>query len=260
MASASPEILARVDGWGVTALNLSTAVDAIIARARAGDAFAVFTLNLDHLVKLRTNKRFADAYRQAEIVTADGWPIVLLARAQASGVERATGADLIQPLSEAAAKARIPVFLFGASADVMAKAGRELGHLTDGAIDIAGTLAPSANFDPEGPEADAAIARIRASGARLCYVALGAPKQEIFSAYARRKGLACGMIGIGAALDFLAGTQVRAPKFFRDIGLEWLWRLGANPKRLAKRYADCALLFADLAIAEPLRRRLARPA
>jgi exopolysaccharide biosynthesis WecB/TagA/CpsF family protein len=182
----------------------------------------------------------------------------MLARSQFNGVERATGADLIRPLSEAAAETHVPVFLFGTSADVMAKAGRELGHLTDGAIDIAGTLAPSSSFDPEGPEADAAIETIRASGARLCYVALGAPKQEIFIAHALSRDLKCGLIGIGAALDFIAGAQVRAPKAFRDNGLEWAWRLGSNPRRLARRYFECAVLFADLTVVASIRSRLQR--
>ena len=258
MASNSKTILACVDGWGITTANQESALDEIIASAKSSKAFTVFTLNLDHIVKLRRNTEFRSAYTNADIVTADGAPVAWLARLQNKSVERATGADLLIPLANAAAEAGLPVFLFGTSPDVMARAGRELGDHTDGTIDIAGTLAPSLAFDPTGPEADAAIAKIKASGAKLCFIALGAPKQEVFAEYARSKGLPCGMICIGAALDFIAGEQVRAPQAMRNNGLEWIWRLATNPRRLGKRYADCAAVFADLIVLAPLRQRMAR--
>ena len=66
------------------------------------------------------------------------------------------------------------------------------------------------------------------------------------------------MICIGASLDFLAGTQVRAPGFMRNNGLEWVWRLATNPRRLGRRYAECAALFVDLAFIEPFHQRMTR--
>ena len=159
------------------------------------------------------------------------------------------------PLAEAAAKNQIPVFLFGTSPAVMARVGDELSLRTEGAIDIAGTLSPSSSFDPEGDEADAAIEKIRRSGAKICFVALGAPKQDLVAARARQKGVACCMVCIGAALDFVAGTQIRAPKVLRNNGLEWAWRLATNPRRLARRYAESAAMFAYLAVTEPFRQR-----
>ncbi len=258
MASAEKHVKAKVDGWGITVATLPEAVDAIIAKARTGLAFSVFTLNLDHIVKLRRNTRFRDAYRAADIVTADGWPIAMLARSQDRSIRRTTGADIVLPLIQEAALQQLPIFLFGTSADVMARTGRELGDQTDGLIDIAGTLAPSNTFDPEGAEADGAIAMIQTSGARLCFVALGAPKQELFAAYAQSKGVACGFICVGAALDFLVGTQVRAPETLRNSGFEWAWRLATNPRRLARRYGECAVVFADLVFLAPVRERVAR--
>jgi exopolysaccharide biosynthesis WecB/TagA/CpsF family protein len=258
MASSSRPYLATVDGRGINCPNLASAIHATIARAKACEAFTVFTLNLDHLVKLRRNAAFRAAYANADIVTADGAPVAWLARTQAPSIERTTGADLLVPLIEAAAEARLPVFLFGSSADVMARAGRDLGERTDGMLDIVGTLSPSETFDPNGPEADAAIARIRQSGARLAFIALGAPKQEVFAERARAQGVNCGFVCIGAALDFIAGTQVRAPEAMRDNGLEWVWRLATNPRRLAKRYAECAGLLFDLILIAPLRERAHR--
>lgn len=250
--------LASVDGCQINCPSLADAIRETITRAKAGEAFTVFTLNLDHLVKLRRNQLFRAAYSRADIVTADGAPVAWLARYENKTIERTTGADLLIPLAEAAAAARLPVYLFGTSAEVMARAGRELGDRTEGLINIAGTLAPSENFDPTGPESDDAIARIKQSGARLVFVALGAPKQEVFADRARAQGLECGIICIGAALDFIAGAQVRAPEAMRDNGLEWLWRLASNPRRLSRRYAECAGVLIDLVLIAPWRERMDR--
>jgi exopolysaccharide biosynthesis WecB/TagA/CpsF family protein len=258
MTLLADNVLASVDGFGITTPDLPATVDDVITAAKDDRPFSVFTLNLDHLVKLRRNFAFRAAYHNAEIVTADGAPVAWLARFQNRSITRTTGADLMAPLAEAAAAAHLPVYLFGTSAGVIAKAARELSDRTEGALDIAGTYAPSQNFNPVGPEADLTIERIRNSGARLCFVALGAPKQELFAEHARQRGLNCGMVCIGASLDFLAGAQIRAPQVMRDYGFEWVWRLASNPRRLARRYAECALVFADLTLLTLLRERFTR--
>jgi exopolysaccharide biosynthesis WecB/TagA/CpsF family protein len=251
--------LPTVSGVAITSPSLETAISDAIRLAKSGAPSAVFTLNLDHVVKLQRDARFRSAYSHADVVTADGWPIAWIARMQNQSVQRATGADLFLPLVAAAAESQLPIFLFGTSPGVMARVGDDLNLRTEGAIDIAGTLSPSNTFDPEGPEADAAIEKIRSTGAKLCFVALGAPKQELFAMRARTRGLNCCMVCIGAALDFIAGEQVRAPQIMRDNGLEWAWRLAANPRRLAKRYAESAVMFAYLLATEPLRHRASKP-
>jgi exopolysaccharide biosynthesis WecB/TagA/CpsF family protein len=253
-ASSAP---ARVDGWTISIPTLDAAVAAIADRAARRQSFTVFTLNLDHLVKLRRDASFRDAYRSATLVTADGAPVVWLSRRQGADVTRTTGADLVLPLIDEAARRQIPIYLFGSSGDVLAKAAGAFADRTDGLIDIAGTDAPPAGFEPTGPEADAAIQRIAASGARIALIALGAPKQELFAARAKAQGVTCGFVCIGAALDFIAGAQIRAPKFMQRTGTEWLWRLATNPRRLAARYTECAVLLADLAVVQPLRLRWA---
>jgi exopolysaccharide biosynthesis WecB/TagA/CpsF family protein len=242
----------KVDGWPITLPNQTEALEAIVRSGTAGESFAVFTLNLDHLVKLRRNKAFQNAYRCAQFVTADGAPVARLARRQGPPVERTTGADLVLPLADACARHRLPVFLFGTTPGVLAIAGQKLSEYAGSELDIVGSLSPPKDFDPEGPAADAALARIAQSGARICYVALGAPKQELFAARALAKGIKVGFICIGASLDFLAGEQVRAPRAFQKAGLEWLWRLGTNPRRLTLRYAQCAVLLAELTLFQPL--------
>ena len=119
-------------------------------------------------------------------------------------------------------------------------------------------LSGTADASPTAAQSDAALQRIRASGAKLVFIALGAPKQELFAERARSLGVNCGFVCIGAALDFIAGTQVRAPESMRNNGLEWLWRLATNPRRLARRYAECAGVLFDLVVIAPLRQRAMR--
>jgi exopolysaccharide biosynthesis WecB/TagA/CpsF family protein len=250
--------LAMIDGWGVTTASPDEAIRTIIARAQTGESFTVNTLNLDHLVKLRQDAGFRAAYGDASIVTADGAPIVWLARRQGAQVERTTGADLVVPLVIEAARHQLPVYLFGTSEEVLEKCAAALHNLTDGTLTICGASSPSLGFDVTGPAADAAIVAMRQAGARLVFVALGAPKQEIFAARAMAAELGAGLICIGAALDFIAGAQIRAPLVLRTSGLEWAWRLATNPRRLAMRYARCALVLAELVVVRPVRDRLAK--
>ena len=247
--------LANVAGWDINIRDLDEAVERIADAAEQGQGFLTVTLNLDLLVKLRQNEAFRRAVSKARFLTADGEPVARLARRQHAAIKRTTGADLVVPLAQEAARRGIPVYLFGASDDALAAAAADLTERCDGKLDVAGTWSPSRNFDPTGPEADEAIDRIAQSGARLCFLALGAPKQEILAARAVERGVKVGFIGCGAAVDFLARRQIRAPQFMQDHGLEWLWRLSTNPRRLAARYAQCALLLADLEIVAPLRAR-----
>lgn len=248
--------VASVDGWAVTVSTLEMAVKAIVEKAISRDCFTVFTLNLDHIVKLRVARRFQAAYRSASLITADGMPVVWLSRWYGAKISRVTGADLVVPLMTEAAIHQIPIFLFGTSDVVLSKVQAYLAKNCDSTPNFVGAEAPDLNFDPESPEADAAIERIAASGAGIALIALGAPKQELFSTRAQDRGVSCGFVCVGAALDFLVGAQTRAPRFMQSIGSEWLWRLARNPSRLAARYTKCILVFLDIAVIRPAKDRL----
>jgi exopolysaccharide biosynthesis WecB/TagA/CpsF family protein len=244
----TPPDLAVIDGRRVNLADMGQAVRAAVGAAAAGRGFSLFTLNLDHLVKARADERFAQAYDRAAFVTADGAPVVALARREGAALERTTGADLVFPLCEQAAGEGVPVFLFGASQSALEAAAAALQARCPG-LDVRGREAPPYGFDPFSPDAEAAGDRIAASGARLCFLALGAPKQELFADRMVARGLPVGFVCIGAALDFIAGEQKRAPALWRKIGMEWAWRLLSNPRRLGMRYARCAVLFAELWLA-----------
>jgi len=227
-----------VDGIAINVPSLPEAVSSIVSAAQHGDNFSVCTLNLDHVVQLQQHANFRAAYRRARFVTADGFPIVVLSRLMGARIERTTGADLVEPVCAEARKKGLSVFLLGTSDLTLNMTAQRLSERFRG-LQIAGCLAPGPGFDPYSSEADAAIESIRASGARLCFVALGAPRQELFAARCLDELNGTGVLCIGAALDFIAGTQSRAPSIARKTGLEWAWRMLREPRRLGPRYVKC---------------------
>ena len=247
--------LASIDGQWINLASQADAVAAIRDDFRQGRGFSLHVLNLDHLVKRRADPAYKQAYERATYVTCDGAPVAIMARRQHPRIQRTPGPDLIEPLCRLAAEEKMPVYLFGSSPEALRRTAEQLAARCPG-LQICGTDSPSQGFDPGSAAADAALDRMAAAGARLCLISLGSPKQEVFSRRGldRHPGLA--FLNIGAGIDFIAGSQSRAPDVMRDHGLEWLWRLATNPRRLTGRYARCALLLADVAIADPLRRRL----
>ena len=222
----------------INVMTMAQAVSSIILAARRHETFTVYTLKLDHFVKLRSNAAFRAAYGQARFVTADGFPIVIMGRLARVPVIRTTGADLVMPLCREAARHQLPVYRRGATRLALTASVRRLTRRY-GDLQFAGCLAPGPNFDPWSADADFAIERIRRSGARICFLALGAPKQEIFAARCLDALPGTALVCIGAALDFIGGTQPRAPHFAQQAGLEWLWRMMTDPWRLGPRYARC---------------------
>ena len=239
--------VAVLDGQFINVAQPSSLIEAIRERIQAELGFTVFTLNLDHMVKRRADPAFAAAYARASFVTADGAPVAAMARRQGSPVARTTGADLVFPICAEAARLGAPIFLFGTNAASLAAAAQRLRGAFPG-LDIRGQDAPPEGFDPLSSAAAEAGARIGASGARLCFVALGAPKQELFADRMAERFPHIGFLCVGASLDFIAGSQTRAPRALRFLGLEWVWRLGGDPRRMAGRYARCFNLLADLTL------------
>jgi exopolysaccharide biosynthesis WecB/TagA/CpsF family protein len=226
-------------------------------RARRG--FALATLNLDHLVKLRSDAAFRQAYAQQDFVTADGNPIVWLSRLARQPVTLLPGSDLVIPMLRMAADAGVPVAFVGSTDAALTAAADAVVRAVPG-IEIRRRIAPPFGFDPEGPAAAEILDTLSQDGIGLCLVALGAPKQERFAAFGRSRAPRVGFASIGAGLDFLAGHQKRAPEWVRRLALEWLWRAASNPGRLAARYARCALILPELVIAAARQRKPGRAA
>jgi N-acetylglucosaminyldiphosphoundecaprenol N-acetyl-beta-D-mannosaminyltransferase len=230
---------------------------ALIAEVRRrlsdGRGFALATINLDHLVKLAQSPEFRKVYAAQDLVCADGNPIVWLSKLARKPVTLVPGSDMVIPLAAQAARVGVAVALVGSTEDALAAAAGNLRESVPG-LRIATCIAPPMGFDPTGEEAAEILHRIDASGARMVFIALGAPKQEAFAAYGRELVPDLGFASIGAGLDFLAGHQARAPRWVRAIAMEWAWRMLSNPRRLVRRYAECAMILPGHAV-QALRQR-----
>ncbi len=233
-----------ISGVRVNCSALDDAVEKIMEekRKKGNAAFSVCTLNMDHVVKLHTNDVFREAYKKARFVLADGYPIVLAGRIAGRQLERACGSDLIVPLCSKAAENGQSVFLLGSKLVVLQECAKVL-MLMFPSLRISGLHAPSKSFSPFSVEGDEIISILRREQPDFCFLALGAPKQEIFAARCLDQVEGTAYICIGAGVDFLAGVQRRAAPFFRRNGLEWAWRLACEPSRLARRYLMCLFLL-----------------
>lgn len=207
--------------------------------------FALATLNLDHIVKLKRDLAFREAYLAQTHVVADGNPIVWLSGMAGREVELIPGSDAIRPLVEVAARTGRPIAFLGSTQETLDAAGKALKAEFPG-LQIAAAIAPPYGFDPKGDAAAEALAEIEKSGAGLCLLALGAPKQEVLAARGRKLVPSVGFVSIGAGLDFISGQQKRAPEWVRRLALEWLWRMLSNPARLANRYMSCIVILPGL--------------
>ena len=223
-------------------------------RFRAGEGFALATINQDHLVKLRQDPGFRAAYAQHDLVVADGNPIVWLSRLAGHSVQLVAGSDLVVPLTQLAAAEDVGVALVGTTEAALTAAADEIARRAPGCRIVA-RIAPPMGFDPDSEAARDLLLQVRDSGARLCLLALGAPKQERLAARGRSVAPEVGFASIGAGLDFLAGNQTRAPRWVRRIAMEWAWRMGSAPKRLVPRYAKCAAILPSEAMAAFRQRR-----
>lgn len=217
-------------------------LSAVRGRMRAGEGFALATINLDHLVKLARDPAFREIYVKQDMVCADGNPIVWLSRLARKPVSLVPGSDMVLPLAQQAVRNGLSVALMGSTDEALQAAAAALTEQVVG-LKIATCIAPPMGFDPTGPEAQRILSELADSGAGLTFIALGAPKQEAFAAFGRDVVPNMGFASIGAGLDFLAGRQRRAPDWVRKIQMEWAWRMMSNPSRMVKRYAECAMIL-----------------
>jgi N-acetylglucosaminyldiphosphoundecaprenol N-acetyl-beta-D-mannosaminyltransferase len=225
-------------------------LDTLLSAGRGG---YVVTPNIDHIVMAQRRRDLRPLYRDAALSLMDGQPVAWMARMLgARQATRISGSDLLDPLMALAAARQHPVFLFGARAAVAAEAARRLTRRHPG-LRIVGRDSRLWDVDdPTPPDDSPVVAAIRASGARVVVTALGAPKQEIWMARHAAAIAPAITIGLGASLDFAAGTVSRAPAWISNAGLEWLYRLAQEPGRLAYRY-----LVRDLQILPIFLRQLA---
>jgi len=207
----------------------------------------VVTPNVDHAVMFQENEELRRAYVEAGLVLADGAPLVLASRWLGKPLpERVAGSDLVPALFDAtSADSPLRVFLLGGAPGVAERASANLAARWP-AVTVVGTASPPKVFENDAAQNAAILARIAKECPDVVLVGLGAPKQELWVWRHRRAIAAPVVLCIGATIDFLAGERSRAPRWMRRAGLEWLYRLGTEPRRLGRRYARDAIIFPRL--------------
>jgi N-acetylglucosaminyldiphosphoundecaprenol N-acetyl-beta-D-mannosaminyltransferase len=242
---------ARVQLFGVDLdpLRMDQAVGQVLAWAQRPQTRCQFvvTPNVDHIVLLQYHSGLRAAYRDAGMVLVDGAPVLWASRLLQQPVpERVAGSDLVPALFDAASRTQpVRVFLLGAAPGVGQRAAEKIHRRWTG-VQVVGTYSPPPGFERDPRENDNIHAAIRAAAPDVLIVGLGAPKQELW-VHAHRDRLAAKVaLCVGATIDFLAGEKSRAPVWMQRAGLEWLFRVGSEPRRLALRYARDAWIFPQL--------------
>jgi N-acetylglucosaminyldiphosphoundecaprenol N-acetyl-beta-D-mannosaminyltransferase len=225
----------RIGTLWIDALSFDGALDAIDDLLDAGQGGTVFTPNVDHVVTSDTDPRLRDAYRTASLSIADGQWLIWASRLLGTPLpEKISGSDLVVPLARRAAARGRSLYLLGGAPGVAEEAARKLAALTG--VRIVGFSSPTVAADAITEDERDVVQSIRDSRPDVVLVALGAPKQELFIHWNARALRPAVLIGVGASIDFLAGRVRRAPRWISRTGLEWLFRLALEPRRLARRY------------------------
>ncbi|HXJ23266.1 MAG TPA: WecB/TagA/CpsF family glycosyltransferase [Polyangia bacterium] len=226
----------RIGQLPFDAVDLSGTLDAIEDLVRAGAGGTVFTPNVDHIMVAEKDERFRQAYRRVSLSVVDGVPVLWAARLLGRPLpEKVSGSDLVIPLVERAAQRGWPVFLLGAAPGAAETASARL-HERFPTLKIVGTDAPRVDLGSPLEERLAIARRVAETKPDLVLVAFGAPKQEIFCDETLDVLKPAVLVCVGAGIDFIAGVARRAPAWMSRVGVEWLFRLAQEPRRLAGRY------------------------
>ena len=233
---------ANLLGVLVSPIDYAQATERVMAAARARRPLGVTAAAVHAVMEGHLDPDFAAALNRLDIVAPDGQPVrwgLSLTR-QARLRERVYGPTLTLHVCEAAAREGLPVFLYGSRAETLALLSRNLQRRVPGLV-IAGTQ-PSRFRDVTYEEQVADAERIRRSGARIVLVGLGCPRQEWW-VFHQLERLSMPLLAVGAAFDFIAGRVAQAPDWMQRAGLEWLFRLGTDPRRLWRRYLKLNPLY-----------------
>lgn len=231
MSSAKKNLL----GIKIDATDYEGAVSQIIAAAKAQQPFAVSALAVHGVMTGVLDPEQQQRLNGLDLIVPDGqpvrWALNLLHRAALR--DRVYGPTLTLKVCERAAQEGLSIYLYGSKADVLDRLAINLQRQFPG-LKIAG-MQPSRFRQVSREEQKQIAAEIRSSGAAITFVGLGCPRQEVW-AYENRELLSMPLLAVGAAFDFHAGTLSQAPPTMQKYGLEWLYRLWCEPRRLWRRY------------------------
>jgi N-acetylglucosaminyldiphosphoundecaprenol N-acetyl-beta-D-mannosaminyltransferase len=220
----------------VDAVTMDQTVDDIEAMITSGEGGSVFTPNVDHVVLADEDEQLRHAYETVSLSIPDGMPILWASRLLGTPLpEKVSGSDLVLPLMARASVRGFRVYLLGGAEGVAEQAAERL-HARFPGLTICGMSSPRVAVDDAEPVRAEQVARVKETHPAIVLVAFGAPKQEVWIRDAAPALRPCVLLGIGASLDFIAGVAQRSPAWMSNAGLEWLYRLGKEPRRLWRRY------------------------
>jgi len=225
----------NVLGVGISVLNLKTALEEIAGAVQARRKGYICITGVHGVMEAQGDPAFRAILNRAFLCTPDGMPMVWMGRARGySEMRRVYGPDLMFEVCAWGQKNGCRHFFFGGAPGVAESLAQRL-RARFPAIEIAGLFTPP--FRPLiAPEEQQLADRVRSAKPDILWVGLSTPKQEIFMAEFLPKLDTTLMIGVGAAFDFHSGRVKQAPRWMQRSGLEWLYRLGQEPRRLAGRY------------------------
>ncbi|HEX4231935.1 MAG TPA: WecB/TagA/CpsF family glycosyltransferase [Bryobacteraceae bacterium] len=221
-------------GMRVDKTSYSQAAELICTWAAVDSSRYVCIATVNNVMESFDSRDFRRVMNESDLVTPDGMPLVwglmLLGK---KGATRVYGPDLTPEVLSQAERHRIPVGFYGGSPSTLVRLRHVIANRFP-TLEIAYSYSPP--FRPLSQQEDQAVVEaINSSGAKILFIGLNTPKQDFWMA-AHRNRVAAVMVGVGAAFDFLAGSKRQAPRWMMRFGLEWLFRLITEPKRLWKRY------------------------
>ncbi len=240
----------RVLDFPITALRFDEQIQTILKWAEAKESKTVCVANVHMLMEAYWNPDFATVLKNADIVTPDGMPLVWMMKLLgARSQDRVAGMDILLELCNHAQKNNLSVFFVGSQIEILSRMRKrfetEFPQLKIAAME-------PLPFRPLTADEDSAlIEKINSSGASLVLVSLGCPKQEKWMAQHQDKIQAV-MLGLGGVFPVYAGIHKRAPQMVRNLGLEWLYRIVQEPRRLWRRYVQTIPPFVWLAVKQLL--------
>lgn len=235
----------QVRGIEIDLLPLAAAAAHVVAVAQRAAGGSVCLANVHVVETARRDSALAAALKAADLVLPDGAPLVWVARARGEAATRVTGSDLF---ASVLGGPPLRHYFLGGAPDVLERVVARVADRWPAAT-VAGSYSP-----PYAPvdemNLDEIANRIRASGAQVVWVGLGAPKQELVMH--RLAEVTSVQVGVGAVFEFIAGSKRRAPRLLQRAGLEWAFRLAQEPRRLARRYVVTNATFGVGALRELL--------
>ena len=258
-ASGSRELTSRTDVFGVPCFRgtLEEATALVVSEARSGSGGYACLCNVHVLETARRDFRVMAALREALVVFPDGAPIAWVQRLTEPGAgERVGGPDLMERVFRDGCAVGLRHALYGSTEEVL-EGVRATFERRYPLAQVVAAISP-----PFGPRTDEEIVRdldaLRSARPHVIWVALGAPRQELWAARFAPALEPALLVGVGAAFDFIAGSKRRAPAWMQEASLEWLHRLATEPRRLGIRYLSTNSRFLVRVGAGLARRRIGR--